>query len=367
MNHGPRHLRKFGYLRLWISESGRYSSGMGYISALFAAKFADLATDDLPSPDAVRRDLRHTAGINTDGPIDPNQMVRDDTFFDLLERIAREIDGGRSIAIRVGASMRCVDYGAFGLAFKSAVDLWGSFQRVERFGKVVTSIANFTVEKGDRTSFMAVRPDKETRLGLRMTNELAVSAATSLSREVYPGEFSPITVNFSHEVPADLAAHESHFRCPICYGADSDGLEISEEVLRAGNRLGDAQISDFFDNHLDQELERFVENTRLDQQVCSLISKALSEGAPKVADIALNMGMSSRTLQRRLAEEGCVFQDLVDEARRNLAVKLLRQTDFALAEIAFLTGYSEQSTFARAFKRWHGQTPASFRKATLSA
>ncbi|MDJ0751572.1 MAG: AraC family transcriptional regulator ligand-binding domain-containing protein [Woeseiaceae bacterium] len=338
---------------------------MGYISALFAVKVANIATADMPSRFAKRRALCRTVGIESDVPIDPRQMIRDTEFFSFLERIANEYKDGRSIAIRVGASMRCDDYGAFGLAFKSAVDLWGSFQRVERYGKVVTSIANYNVEPGDGSSFMALLPDQETRLGLRTTNELAIAAATALSREVCKQDFSPVSVSFSHEKPGDVSAVEAHFRCPVYYGANRDGLEISEELLCAGNRLGDARISEFFDTHLEQELAQYVGDARLEERVRIRITQALSEGAPKIADISAHLGLSSRTLQRRLAAQGCVYQDLVDAARRDLAEQLLRRTEFALAEIAFLTGYAEQSTFTRAFKRWFGQSPASFRRTML--
>ena len=122
---------------------------MGYISALFAVKVAYIATADVAAPQAKRRALCRTVGIDADSAVDPKQMIRDTTFFGFLEHIAREYQDGRSIAIRVGASMRCDDYGAFGLAFKSAIDLWGSFQRVQRYGKVVTSIANYIVEPGN--------------------------------------------------------------------------------------------------------------------------------------------------------------------------------------------------------------------------
>ena len=71
--------------------------------------------------------------------------------------------------------------------------------------------------------------------------------------------------------------------------------------------------------------------------------------------------MSGRTLQRRLSEQGYSFQNLVDESRRQLAEQLLQQTDYSLAEVSFMTGFSEQSAFTRAFKRWAGQTPRSFR------
>lgn len=339
---------------------------MGHISTLFIEKLAELAAPK-PGADEMRQTLYRVVDIDPEIPPDPSRMITDTAFFGLLEHIAAEVEDGRSIAIRLGANMRCDDYGAFGLAFKSALDLLGSFKRVERYGKVVTSIANFTIESRGQSSFIAVRPDQDRRLGLRMTKELAVSAATALSREVHPGDFSPIEVSFSHEAPEDLSMHELHFRCPVRYSAGSDGLEISDEVLRAGNRLGDARISEFFDSHLDRELEKFAGGAQLEREVCSHIANALSEGTPKVADIARRMGLSGRTLQRRLAAEGRVFQDLVDGARRDLADKLLRRTDFALAEIAFLTGYSEQSTFTRAFKRWHGQTPASFRRAAVNS
>lgn len=71
--------------------------------------------------------------------------------------------------------------------------------------------------------------------------------------------------------------------------------------------------------------------------------------------------MSARTLQRRLADEGAVYQELVDEARRELSERLLRTTQYPLVEIAFLTGFAEQSGFTRAFKRWAGETPRSYR------
>ena len=71
--------------------------------------------------------------------------------------------------------------------------------------------------------------------------------------------------------------------------------------------------------------------------------------------------MSGRTLQRRLSERGLSYQSLIDQARRQLAQRLLRETDYSLAEVAFMTGFAEQSSFTRAFKRWAGQTPRSYR------
>ena len=92
------------------------------------------------------------------------------------------------------------------------------------------------------------------------------------------------------------------------------------------------------------------------------IAQALSEGAPRVNDIATGLGLSARSLRRRLSEHGLSFQTLTEDTRRELAEGLLRDEQYSLAEVAFLTGFSEQSSFTRAFKRWLGTTPASYRK-----
>jgi AraC-like DNA-binding protein len=131
--------------------------------------------------------------------------------------------------------------------------------------------------------------------------------------------------------------------------------------LQTPNKLGDASISKFFETHLEVELAKMEDDNSLDRKVRIQVSKSLSEGVPALSDIAGRLGMSGRTLQRRLAGLGFSYQDLVDESRRQLAKRLLQQTEFSLFEVAFMTGFSEQSAFTRAFKRWAGQTPRSFR------
>ena len=101
----------------------------------------------------------------------------------------------------------------------------------------------------------------------------------------------------------------------------------------------------------------------LEHKVRRAVSEKLSEGVPTLTEIATALGMGARTLQRRLSDKDQSFQGLVDLARRELAQQLLLETDYSLAEIAFLTGFSEQSGFTRAFKRWSGQTPRSYRLA----
>jgi AraC-like DNA-binding protein len=140
-----------------------------------------------------------------------------------------------------------------------------------------------------------------------------------------------------------------------------DALLVSHELEKESNHLGDRSISSFFDTHLEEELSKYDDNASLEHRVRIQVSQSLSQGVPRISDVAGCLGMSGRTLQRRLADRGYAFQALVDESRRELAERLLEETGYPLAEVAFLTGFSEQSAFNRAFKRWAGQTPRSFR------
>ena len=331
---------------------------MGYIASFFLERFIDHAPATLD-----RASLLRAAGLDPDQAIAPDHMVKDTQFFSFLEQIAASGNEGRAIAITVGAQMTCGDYGAFGLAFKSAVTLLNSFQRVERFGKVVTSIANYRVVPQAGSAFMEVHRGEPQRLGLHMTDELAIAAATALSREVSAADFKPASVSFAHDAPGDISAFEAHFKCPIRFGAGRDGLEIDDASLNAPNRLGDEQTSQFFDTHMELELAALKDDTGLARRVRIQVSSLLSDGVPVVSDIAARLGMSGRSLQRRLSEHGYVYQDIVDDTRRELAERLLSTTEYSLAEIAFLTGYSEQSAFTKAFKRWSGRTPRSYRLA----
>ena len=262
--------------------------------------------------------------------------------------------------------MRCDDYGAFGLAWKSATTLRGSYDRAARYARVLTSVSAYEVEPTPGGAFMHLHRAGERHLGLRLSNEATIASIVSISQEVASQPFRPEAVYFKHAAPASTSGHEDYFGCPVHFGTARDALLVSEDTLRTPNKLGDPGLSRFFDRHLAAEVKAFDNEVRLDRRIREYVSKALSEGAPALSEVARHLGMSERTLQRRLAEQSCSYQKLVDTSRRRLACRLLRKTDFSLIEVAFMTGYSDQSAFTRAFTRWTGQTPRSFRVVSMA-
>jgi AraC-like DNA-binding protein len=330
---------------------------MGAVTSLFVRKVVR-AVDESVDQDALLRSI----GLDPDGETKVSEMVNDVAYYGLLERIADLTDGAIDLPLRVGASMQCDDYGAFGLAWKTAPTLRASFARAERYWQLLTSVSEYEVRRKGSGAYFILHRAGERRLGLRMSNEATLASVVSIIRQVSPVSFAPLEVHLKHPPPASTAAHEAYFGCPVIFESDLDALLIPAEALTRPNRLGDEGVTRFLLDHLEQELKKVAAERTLQQAVHDAVAQSLSEGVPKMVEVARRLGLSERTLQRRLGEEGLSYQKLVETARCELAEGLLVQSDYSLAEVAFLTGFSEQSAFNRAFKRWVDQTPAAYRE-----
>lgn len=313
------------------------------------------------SPGVATADLVERLGLDADGPIDPTRMVSAAAYYDFFADLVDRDPDSLALPLRIGATMQSNDFGAFGLAWKSAPNLRGSYARSERYGHVLGTAETYSVEAAPAGLYFSLDKAGDGRLGMLLSNEASMAAVVAISREVSTQDFAPLAVHFRHAPRGDTAVYEAHFGCPVLFGSGRDALLVSEESIDAPNRLGDETIAAFFDRHLEQQLAARAEETTLERRVRRAVANVLSEGLPTVSSIASGLAMSERTLQRRLAEQGHSFQSVVDSARRDLAHRLLAETDYSLSEIAFLTGFTEQSSFTRAFKRWAGQTPRSYR------
>lgn len=329
---------------------------MGYVTSLFARKMVAAAGDGI---DAMA--MLASVGIDPEGPWDPKQMIPAELYYAMLENMAGQVDV-TDLPMRTGASMRLDEYGALGLAFKAATTLGASYGRVERYARLWTSVVEYELRPAaDGTLFILHRVG-ERRLGMRLSNEATLASAVAIARQVSPVPVTPLEVMVRHDAPHSIASHEDWFGCPVRFGAELDAILYADETLARPNILGDEGISRYLISHLDAELAEFSNEPALIAQTKAAIAQALSEGTPKMAEIARGLGLSARSFHRRLSEHGMSFQSVTEDTRRDLAEGLLRDERHSLAEIAFLTGFSEQSAFTRAFKRWAGTTPASYRR-----
>lgn len=332
---------------------------MTKITSLYVHKVVSQA-----SPGVETGDLIEDLGLSPAGPVDPTQMVSASKYYDFFAALADRDPEGLTLPLRIGAAMRSDEYGAFGLAWKSAPNLLGSYMRSERYGHVLGSAESYSLEESGGGLFFNLEKAGDGRPGMLLSNEASMAAVDMISKEVSTLSFMPLAVYFKHGPRDDTSAYESHFGCPVYFESGRDALLVSQASVAAPNKVGDETIARFFDRHLEEQLTSLTSDIDFEQQVRRAVANVLSEGIPSLSLIASELTIGTRTLQRRLADQGLSFQSVVDRARKDFAQRLLRETDYSLAEVAFLTGFSEQSGFTRAFKRWAGQTPRSYRLGT---
>ena len=327
---------------------------MAHMSALFAVKMIDQA-----GPDMDRAALYRSCGLDISAPLDPSIMVADTAYYDLLEAIAEHEAPDVGFHVRVSQSVTCEQLGAVGLAWKSAPDLRRSFQRMDRYSRLYNTASTFKLVEQDDTYLWTHTRTEPDRLGMYLSNEGALATYANICREATGAQNRPQSVQFRHKAGHSVKALEAHFRCPVIFEADVDAIVIPAERLDQPNLVGDQSIWKFLSAHIEETLQD--EEEPFERQIVLKIAGMLSEGVPPVSQVAASLGMSARTLQRRLSDAGVTYQNLVNQARLELAQSLMSETGYSLAEIAFLTGFSEQSAFTRAFKRWVGKTPGAFR------
>lgn len=171
---------------------------------------------------------------------------------------------------------------------------------------------------------------------------------------------------FQHSAPSDaalLADYAEIFGCPVLFDQVSSGLRMREDRLDVPLPQANEKLLEMLLDHATRLLAELNHSQLVTDQVKNLLRLMIRQQAPSSAVIAEKLGMSSRTLQRRLGEEGSHYKDVLNELRLELALYFLKNTELGLESIAYELGYAEARSFYRSFKQWTGQTAGAYRAA----
>ncbi|RJP96368.1 MAG: AraC family transcriptional regulator [Desulfobacteraceae bacterium] len=197
----------------------------------------------------------------------------------------------------------------------------------------------------------------------RQYAEAVLCASTEILRAVSENHLNPETVSFTHSPPDDIREHEVIFRTRLLFDQPENALTISREnfdrpILLASRELFDA-LEPFAEKRLHQMYFPGSWSDKVRQEVYSLLSRG---EIPNIETIAVNLASGSRTLQMKLRREDTTFTQLLDQIRKKTALAYLNDPEVSICDIALLLGFSEQSAFNHAFKRWTGTTPGKYKK-----
>jgi AraC-like DNA-binding protein len=278
-------------------------------------------------------------------------------------RNTAELTGDPVIGLKLGEPFIPQRYGLFGYALLSAATFRHALTLTENFGRLTFSFFTFKHGVSGRQAWFSVSeppPFEQELVDLYLDRDM--SAAVVDFREILGGPFPIEEVYITHDGHDRQQDYRDYYDCVVHFCADSNKLVFSSSLL---------------DNPLPQS---DPESSRHFQQQCQLlIAKLTSAGHfvddvrmlmlarpgffPDIDYVAEKLGMSTRTLRRRLKEEGSNYRALLDEIRFGLAKEYLGKTNLPMEEICGLLGYSEAGNFSHAFRRWSGQSPRDWRLA----
>ena len=256
--------------------------------------------------------------------------------------------------LAAGEEWRPTDFHALGYAFLASRTLEEALHRLERYYRIVVQEVALKVSV-DQDSFSVTYAMLETERDIPALHDTRWSVILRMCREVYGPSLPLRGARLPH--PWRACAYEQYFGCPVRYDSEPSGLTFALETVRQPLPAVNRELAKANDQIL-HDLDRALTESSIASRVRRVILRKLTSGKPSAQDVARELAISPRSLQRKLQEEGTTFQEVSDNARKDLALQYVQSGKHDLHAITYLTGFANQSAFSRAYKAWTGRTPS---------
>jgi len=268
---------------------------------------------------------------------------------------------GTAIGARIGSTCKATRLGLVGYAMYYSRDLLEALHRFSRYIHIISEAVQFEVAKGGERTTLLFNAHPSL-LALRHPVEAQLAAVLTVGREITQSDLVPLAIQLPFPNPGDSKEHREVFRCPVHFSQPDAAIVLATSQLRLPIRASDPTLGGYLEELASSTLKSLgAANEDFVDTVRRALWSELPGGKPNLWRTASGLGVSARTLQRRLRENGTSYSALLEELRRELSGDLLTDNKLAVSDIAFLLGYSEPSAFQRAFRRWRGVSPRRFR------
>jgi len=311
--------------------------------------------------------LEKAAGFAPTQADDPDARIPIAVETALWEEAARAT-GDSAFGLHAAERLRPGVFDVLDYVVRAAPTVRASWERLARYNRLVHDAAVFAVSEGRegvvRIEHSLSRPGVAQS---RHAAEFTLASLVVVGAQMSGAPLRPVAVEFRHPAP-DAAARAAHLRLfgrAPRYDRAVNALEIAGDAAARLVQTADPLLSRVVIRHADALLaERPAAAESTAGAVRRILTRLLGddEAGCSLSAVSASLHMSERSLQRRLADEGVTFDVLLDDLRRELALRYLADEKVAIASIAYLLGYSEPSAFHRAFRRWTGTTPAEARQ-----
>lgn len=307
------------------------------------------------SPSAILRLARLPATLH----LNPKALVSTEQYFALWKAI-EQLAPGPSLGIALVTQSDTATHPPSILAAFHARDYRDGLERVARFKRLCTPEQLHIAEEGAECTLTAewlyaTEPEPA------IATDVTFAMLLELGRRGTGQRLTPRRVEFVRTGPRHESCRE-YFGCPIRYGASRNALVLKSSDLDRPFPGHNPELLEMLTPALTEALGELEARSSIREQVKVVLKRCLASGRPELPDVARDLGMSERTLQRRITDEGTTFRDLLAEARQELWRRLLADPAAGIDEVSCLLGYQDTSSFYRAFRDWEGVTPNRWRE-----
>lgn len=298
-------------------------------------------------------------GIELALPVEPGTRIPYEQI-DAVRAAAAEKIGDPAFGLRVADCVHPSYLGALGYAVLASTTLRVAFDRIHRYVRVLNEQGHFDLEETPEGLTARIAVDQDSRNAVvRDDGQMAV--LVTLCRMNAGRALNPLSVTFRHAAPEDIGPYEALFRCPVQFEAEHNRFTLrsadADRVLPSANPV----LAQMNERIVKQRLAQ-LDRDNIPGRVRAAIAEQLPSGEVSDESVAEALHMTARTLHRRLKDDGESFRTLLKSVRQELAGQYLADNSLTLTEITFLLGFSEMSSFSRAYKHWHGVSPSEARQ-----
>ncbi|TXK52086.1 AraC family transcriptional regulator [Pontibacter qinzhouensis] len=271
--------------------------------------------------------------------------------------------GDPDLALHAGEAVNPTSAGVIAYVMMNAATLHESLQKLCRYQDIVCEAIRTSLElKGE-----------EAQIKLQVISPVLANPRHALDCElvVYKNAFEALVgqlvplkqVLFVYPKPTSIAEHERLFApATLVFDAPHSGFVLHADCLKLPVVTANQELNLVFEKYAQEYLQKLKEPKTLRERVQREITQLLKGEEPAINTVARNLAMSVRSLQSKLKEEGVTYQALLNDIRKEIALKHLHDNQNTIADIAYLLGFAEPSVFSRSFKKWTGLPPAQYRQ-----
>lgn len=278
-------------------------------------------------------------------------------FWQVVEDVSGDPDAG----LHLGQHLPAYKGQVLEYLFLSSPTFGEGLRRAQNYQRLLSDAANtdFFIEGDEACMVLDAASSEVSRL--RHFNECFVQGLITFFRSITDDRFYPSRIEFEHERAHNKAHVSEILGCDVVFGAQENRLYFPATLLSYASPHAEPELLDLHERFASEQVAR-LEKKDIVGQVERIVAELLDIGEVTLDAVAERLGIKPRTLRTRLTEAETSFNQVLADFRYRLARQLLATTDESIDEIVYLTGFSEPSTFYRAFKRWSGITPIEYRK-----